>query len=94
MKSYPAWYEQQWPGNIMLEQLAERVWYTKFQSSLLNILGSEMRWPIPAMVMKFANRKKLKLSWLSYLKDYMYVEKDSLLVFRDGMGLVIFRAVR
>ena len=37
MKSYPAWYEQQWPGNIMLEQLAERVWYTKFQSSLLNI---------------------------------------------------------
>lgn len=37
MKSYPAWYEQQWPGTIMLEQLAERIWYTKFQSSLLNI---------------------------------------------------------
>ena len=37
MKSYPAWYEQQWPGNIMLEQLAERIWYTKFQSSLRNI---------------------------------------------------------
>ena len=37
MKSYPAWYEQQWPGNIMLEKLAERIWYTKFQSSLLNI---------------------------------------------------------
>ena len=37
MKSYPAWYEQQWPGNIVVEQLAERIWYTKFQSSLLNI---------------------------------------------------------